>query len=175
MRDKIDAALDRMAWLLGPEFVAECEKEIVAMSKRYTEADYDPFIGPAGSSKNPLPLPNAEDMDPLLFMNTLASCGHMMTAKWGYAMLPSGDRKQWTQFFLLHDANMSMDLGGGGYAVTYGGSRYINGKNYQTPIVRRFAICKHEKVDGPGANHSRGWHPGHCRLCGLDMTIDSGD
>ena len=26
---EIDAALERMAWLLGPEFVAECEKEII--------------------------------------------------------------------------------------------------------------------------------------------------
>jgi hypothetical protein len=137
------------------------------MSKRYTREDYDPFIGKSDSSNRDLkPLPNAEDVEPLLFLNDLAARGHMMTPVWGYALLPTESRQQWTQFFLLHDANMSSDVGGGGYAVTYGS---------KAPIVRRFAICKHEKEDGAGANHMRGWHPGKCRLCGMDMTIDSGD
>jgi hypothetical protein len=30
-------------------------------------------------------------------------------------------------------------------------------------------------VEGPNANHSRGWHPGWCGKCGVDMSIDSGD
>jgi hypothetical protein len=42
-------------------------------------------------------------------------------------------------------------------------------------ITGRFAICKHESVEDPGANHSRGWHPAHCKKCGLDMSVDSGD
>lgn len=139
--------------------------------KRYTEADYDPFIGKSGSSnKGLLPLPNAEDIEPLGFLNDIAARGHMMLPKWGYAIIvdPHGghQRQQWTQFFLLGAANMGSGLGGEGYAVTY---------DSQAPIVRRFAICKHEKEEGAGANHMRGWHPGHCRLCGMDMTIDSGD
>jgi hypothetical protein len=142
--------------------------------KHYTEEDYRPFIGPSGSSINPLALPNAEDVNPLDFLNTLAAGGHMMQPVWGYAMLPSEHRKQWTQFFLTSDG-MHGALDGGGYAVTYGGGRYIDGKYYPTPIVRKFAICKHEKVLGPGANLSRGWSPGHCRHCGMDMSIDSGD
>lgn len=36
-----------------------------------------------------------------------------------------------------------------------------------------FAICKHEKVEGSGANPQRGWFPGRCSKCGLDMTVDS--
>jgi hypothetical protein len=147
------------------------------MSKHYTEADYDPFIGkPGESNKGLLPLPNAEDIDPLAFLNNLASDGHMMQPKWGYAIIvdPHGghQRQQWTQFFLRD--------GGEGYAVTYGGQRWeknAEGKQVgiDTPIVRRFAICKHEKEEGAGANHRRGWHPGKCRLCGMDMSYDSGD
>ncbi len=38
-----------------------------------------------------------------------------------------------------------------------------------------FAICLHAKVDRLDANHYRGWHPGQCGICGVDLTIDSGD
>ena len=39
----------------------------------------------------------------------------------------------------------------------------------------RFAICNHKKQVGANARPHIGWHPGHCTLCGLDMTVDSGD
>ena len=49
-------------------------------SKGYTEADYEPFMRKLGRSDDkPLPLPNAEDVDPLEFLNALAAGGHMMT------------------------------------------------------------------------------------------------
>lgn len=63
----------------------------------------------------------------------------------------------------------------------YGGSYYGSGivlweANYPDyGKAGRFAICKHEKVDDPGADHRRGWHPGACSKCGLNMTVDSGD
>lgn len=155
------------------------------MGKGYTEADYAPFIGKAGdANRGLLPLPNAEDTEPLAFLNDLAAFGHRMLPKWGYSIIvdPHGghQRQQWTQFFLLGAENMGNGLGGQGYAVIYGGSRWskdADGKSVHThtPIVRRFAICKHEKEEGAGADHRRGWHPGKCRLCGMDMTIDSGD
>ena len=134
--------------------------------RKFRQADYEPFIGKQGGERL-APLPNAENLDPLAFLNNLAAIGHMMVPQWGYALLPDGSRSQWTQFFLKGD--------GTGYAVTYGGARFIEDKSYSTPIVRHFAICKHEVEDHPGANHSRGWHPGHCRLCGMDTTYDSGD
>ncbi len=135
--------------------------------KTYERSDYDPFIGKSGSANKDLkPLPNAEPVEPLRFLNDLAARGHMMTPVWGYALLPTEARQQWTQFFLLHDANMGMGLGGGGYAVTYG---------MNEPIVRRFKICAHEIELHAGADPSRGWRPGHCKHCGMDMTIDSGD
>lgn len=141
--------------------------------KVYTIEDYRPFLAHSGESRTPLPLPNAEDVNPLWFLNVLASGGHTMEPVWGYALLPSEHRSQWTMFFLT--PYMGGKLDGSGYAVTYGGARFIEGKSYDTPIVRRFAICRHEKEDGPGANHSRGWHPGRCAKCGMDMSYDSGD
>lgn len=49
-------------------------------------------------------------------------------------------------------------------------------KIYQgAPKAFRVAICKHEKVPGPDAKPLYGWHPGSCRLCGMDLTVDSGD
>lgn len=140
--------------------------------KQYTREDYEPFIGKSGvPNRGLLPLPNARDVDPLQFLNDLAARGHMMTPVWGYSIdaptsPPTFSHTHWTQFFLLHDANMGMGLGGGGYAVVYGS---------KAPAVRRFQICQHEKELHAGANESRGWSPGHCKHCGMDMTIDSGD
>ena len=73
-------------------------------------------------------------------------------------------------YFLTGGANMSGGLDGSGYVIAYG-----NDKGGAAPITGRFAICKHEKISSPSAIPSRGWHPGHCGKCGLDMTIDSGD
>lgn len=129
--------------------------------KRYTiEDDYQPIL--SGS----IPLPNPEPFDGGFgfFMNNLAAVGHSWHPAWGYSLHQG--HKAWTYFFLT-PAGMGGALDGGGYAVRYG----IN----NNPQVFRFAICKHEKVDAPGANHSRGWHPGSCSKCGLDMTVDSGD
>lgn len=136
-------------------------------AKTYTRDDYAPFIGKSGSPNKGLhPLPNATDVDPMQFLQDLAARGHMMEPVWGYALLPSECRQQWTQFFLLADANMGFELGGGGYAVTYGS---------KAPIIRRFQICNHEIELHASANPERGWRPGHCKHCGMDMTIDSGD
>lgn len=143
-------------------------------NRKFTVEDYAPYIGKMGSEKRQLlPLPNAEDVDPLAFLNNLASVGHMWDSVWGHALPPNGGLPQWAMFFL--SGYMMSGCDGGGHAVIYGGQRYIDGKTYATPIVRRFQICRHEKVDGPGANHNRGWHPGHCKLCGYDMGYDSGD
>jgi hypothetical protein len=114
-----------------------------------------------------VPLPNIEDIDPLRFLNDLASVGHGWTPKWGYSSIDG--RKQWTQFYL--SGGQGGGLNGQGYAVRYGSS-------YPTPAPRvmRFAICKHEfNGTGTAEQSRRGWHPGHCSKCGLDMTVDSGD
>jgi hypothetical protein len=145
-------------------------------AKRYTlEDDLMPII------EGKVSLPNTEEVDPFLFLNNLASGGHSMTPKWGWSLRHEGrdaGHKQWTQFF-LHPTAMGGQgtFDGTGYAVIYGGSRYDQEakKNFQTPIILRFAICKHEKLVHSDARPERGWHPGHCKHCGLDMTVDSGD
>lgn len=137
--------------------------------KSYTlDTDYAPII------KAEVEIPNAENVDPLLFLNNLASGGHSWVPKWGWALV--NGRKDWAQFFLT-PAGMGGRFDGGGYAVVWRSSRYDQEakKQIHQPLVLRFAICKHEKVSGPGANPIRGWHPGSCKHCGLDMTVDSGD
>jgi hypothetical protein len=135
----------------------------------------------AGILSGKVALPNTENVDPLLFLNNLASGGHSMTPKWGWSLRHEGrdaGRSQWTQFFLRPVAMGGQGtFDGTGYAVIWGGSRYDQAAkiNHQTPVVLSFAICKHEKVDGFGSNPLRGWHPGACKHCGLDMTVDSGD
>lgn len=144
--------------------------------KRYTiEDDLLPII------EGRAPLPNTEDTDPLLLLSNLASGGHSVTPKWGWSLRHEGrnaGRKQWTQFFLCPTAMGGQGtFDGSGYAVIYGGSRYDQESKVTvpTPIVMRFAICKHEKLIGTDARPERGWHPGSCKHCGLDMSVDSGD
>jgi len=130
------------------------------MRKHYTVDDYAQII--AGE----IELPNFEPVTPEYFCNALASGGHSMTPKWGHAKA-DGNYKPWAHYFLTNYSNMGGGVDGSGYVCIYAG----NGN----PKVGRFAICKHEKKLGAGANPSRGWNPGACVKCGLDMTIDSGD
>lgn len=127
-------------------------------TKKYTvEEDF------AAVLKGEIELPNAVATDQTGFLNNLAAVGHGWVAKWGWSKFEG--HKQWTYFFLT-PAGMGGRLDGAGYAVIYHGL---------APKVLSFALCRHEKVDAPGANHIRGWHPGSCKHCGLDMTVDSGD
>lgn len=127
---------------------------------KYSVEDYAAII--AGE----VPLPNFEEVTPEYFCNAIASGGHSMTPVWGHAQ---GERshKPWAHYFLTNYSNMGGGVDGTGYVAVYG----MNGK----PKVGRFAICKHEKKMAGAAEPSRGWHPGACVKCGLDMTIDSGD
>lgn len=128
----------------------------------YSLDDYKQII--AGE----MPAPNFEPQPVALVANNIAALGHSMSPKWGWFANRSG--RAWAMYFLTGGANMSGGLDGSGYVIAYG-----NDKDGAAPTVGRFAICKHEKVSDPSANPSRGWHPGHCGKCGLDMTIDSGD
>lgn len=127
----------------------------------YTMEEFDPYIGKSGrDNRHILTLPNVEDVEPMLFLNMIASGGHSLVPRWGYSRPePDSGWTNWTQFFLAD--------GGEGYAIIYrgGGARTV-----------QFSICKHEKVDtGTPDGHRRGWHPGYCAKCGVDMSIDSGD
>lgn len=108
-------------------------------------------------------LPNFERIDPDLVIQNIAACGHRMQPVWGHAKIDG--HKKWAQYFLF-GAGMSSPphtYGGDGYVLVY--------PNH----VGQFACCKHEFELGAGANPRRGWHPGRCKKCGLDMSVDSGD
>lgn len=133
--------------------VNDAENPVPRRKGGYTLADFEKIV------KGEIALPNVENARSLAEgINNIASLGHSLTPKWGYSFNRDG-HKNWTQFFLnVYD--------GSGYAMIYG----VGGGS-----VVRFTICRHQKKTGAGANPSRGWHPGHCIKCGLDLSVDSSD
>lgn len=112
-------------------------------------------------------VPNFEPIEDLgSALNNLTLGGIMTPPGSGFAKLPGELRTygQWAKYFLR--AGQNGGLTGEGYVIVY---------QSRGGIIGRFAICKHKKREGAGANPRRGWHPGSCELCGLDMTVDSGD
>jgi hypothetical protein len=109
-------------------------------------------------------LPNAKPLE----RDVGATILHYRTMHAGYALMPDG-RKEWNARFFL-------DYGQGGGLQGSGIVAWVAWKDgaYRATGMT-FAICEHTKVEGAGANHSRGWHPGACSKCGLDMSVDSGD
>jgi hypothetical protein len=133
-------------------------------------------------------LPNfkAWDRDPLEFMNNLTLGGVWTPSDAGYAkVFHEGQTHQgWAKFFLRTTQGGAFD--GTGDVIIYATPKWdkdaepregslIKGRQVGGAIIGHFAICDHKKLDGAGANHQRGWHPGHCEKCGLDLTVDSGD
>lgn len=86
-------------------------------------------------------------------------------------LLPGDASRKWNVSFFL-DHGQGGQLYGSGIVAW---AKWDNEKRAYVATGLRFAICQHTKVDAPGANHSRGWHPGSCSKCGLNMTVDSGD
>jgi hypothetical protein len=76
----------------------------------------------------------------------------------------------WARAFVNHTQGGTFD--GTGIVIWWRGQMQRGPEGSQ---IARFALCKHQKQQGSGANPSRGWHPGKCTKCGLDMTVDSSD
>lgn len=75
------------------------------------------------------------------------------------------ERGQWSRVWLCKTQGGHFD--GTGYVMLYN-----SGKG----MIGRFAICEHTKYETSSvAEQQRGWHPGSCTKCGLNMTVDSGD
>lgn len=108
-------------------------------------------------------LPNFKEVPVRQAVSVVARC--LVGSVPGRPLLPGNPTPMWAQFFL--ERGQSGALTGRGHVLVYGSAN--------PGVGGTFAICEHEKVDDPGANHNRGWHPGHCKKCGLDMTVDSGD
>lgn len=129
--------------------------------RRYTlEADLAPIM------EGRLQLPNFEELSNLAKAVASIASGGGLQVILGVqrARLPGQQFSQWARYFL--DTSQGGGFTGEGYVMLYGGGE---GR------IARFAICKHQAVEDPGANHNRGWHPAHCGLCGFDLTVDSGD
>ena len=130
------------------------------VNRTFGREDYEPYVGKSGNSNPGLQeLPNAEDVDPIEFLNHLASGGHMMQPVWGYALSPASGSPAMDPVLpdIVHDER------GATAAATPSPTATLRSSGAS-------AICKHEVVDHAGANHNRGWHPGHCVKCGYDMT-----
>lgn len=113
-------------------------------------------------------VPNFEELDPVKGIASWASAGGSFAhPDVKQAKLPSDGRMRgnWARYLLNRTQGGQYD--GTGYVVMY----YNKGHGR----IGWFAICKHTKVSDPDANHPRGWHPGHCSKCGIDLTVDSGD
>lgn len=119
----------------------------------YTHADFLPFKNGEAALPNPTPIAHED------FLKNVASFGHSYAYMWGYSLYAG--RKVWTAFF----CNIPQ---GNGMAVSY-----VSG----TAFTVKFEICQHEKVLRPTdrPNPQRGWHPGVCAKCGMNMNVDSGD
>lgn len=131
--------------------------------KRYSlDDDLMPIV------RGEVPIPNMETQPLALVAGNIAACGRSMKPIWGWANTGT-PHKAWAFFFLTPAAMgsaMHNSFDGGGYGIAYGSKE---------PLAFRFAICKHDKRASADANPNRGWHPGSCVKCGLDMTIDSSD
>jgi hypothetical protein len=128
------------------------------------EADLMPII------EGKVELPNAKPIDTDIGAAILhyseMHCGQALIS----ALAAGGiGNKQWNARFFL-------DYGQGGQLY---GSGIVAWTAWKDGAYRatgmKFAICEHKKVVAAGANPSRGWHPGACEKCGLDMSVDSGD
>lgn len=118
--------------------------------------------------------------DPLGFLNSLTLGGQWCPNDAGYAkVFHEGQTRQgWAKYFLHTTQGGQFD--GTGYVIIYQSPRWERDEEGKThavggALIGSFAICKHQKQEGAGADHQRGWHPGYCKVCGMNMTVDSGD
>lgn len=136
-------------------------------AKVYTDKDLAPIMD------GKVPLPNVEWLDTPRALASLCLGGWTVPPDSGRALVAgTGGYGSWARYFLGRGQFGGLD--GTGYVIVYDSG--TDATNWQaTGRIASFAICRHEKVEGPGANHMRGYHPGWCSKCGYDMTVDSGD
>jgi hypothetical protein len=119
---------------------------------------------------------HAEEVDLLNVVNNITMGGYWPTYG-GWFHKPDGSLK-WARYFLTTSQGGAYT--GQAVVFVYGSGGYWNRDSREwtgmKPSAYRVAICKHEK-EGSGTPHQerRGWHPGRCAKCGLDLSIDSGD
>lgn len=92
-----------------------------------------------------------------------------------YVKLPGGSvyDRSWSHGLYMLDCGQGGGLTGKGWVITQQGLRY----DEESVVGGRFALCVHEfeSTLPAGFDPRRGWAPGYCKKCGLDMSVDSGD
>jgi len=117
-----------------------------------------------------VPLPNFEPL-PMWQVAGMATSFYGKLHEGAYAKIaPSRDRS-WKRALYMLTCGQGGGLTGEGYVIAAVAWR----ADESSVVTGRFALCKHKKIARADANPDRGWHPGHCEICGLDMTVDSGD
>lgn len=142
--------------------------------KHYVVAeDLRPYLHPLQPWGQQAPLPNLEEItDPKEALREIAWSKANVDYYNAAVMLPPKHPAHPNKFPEYCDLFLKSTPMGGGWD----GSGIILTTNEGEPRVFRFALCNHEKTEqGHSPNHGRGWHPGHCKHCGMNMTVDSGD
>lgn len=129
----------------------------------YTMADLTPIF------EGKLPVPNLEEMPAEKGLERLAHASGGIRGR--IRLDPKSHNTEWATWFPGYEGMGS--LGGNGLVVWSHTEHEPEYRHYGK--VATFAICRHEFVAGPGGNPSRGWNPGFCRWCGMDLSVDSGD
>jgi hypothetical protein len=161
-----DAEADRLA--LGAEDYSGREDVMVEKindGKPASSSEFEAILDLIMAGK--LPLPNFEEISLERGVANIAVGGGLVDAMGvRNAKVPGSSSTwgHWSRYFLGTTQGGALD--GTGYVIWWD-----RGNGH----VGKFAICRHEKVTGSGADPRRGWHPGRCSKCGLDMTVDSGD
>lgn len=146
-----------------PEFETYPELPFVK-NRKFTLDDFKPLFDGV------VPLPNFEPR-PLWQVASYVTHFHGKLHEGGYAMIePRGDRS-WTRALYMLSSGQGGGLEGDGYVITAQGWS-SDGSHV---VAGYFMLCKHEKVARADANPSRGYHPGWCKKCGVDLSVDSGD
>lgn len=82
-----------------------------------------------------------------------------------WAKLPSSKSPEPARYFLSRTQGGVNDGSGSAMVWTRDGVKIVD-----------FAICEHKNIgSGTHDQEMRGWRPAVCRICGLDMSVDSGD
>jgi hypothetical protein len=138
------------------------------MRKHYKIAeDMKPYLHPLQAWNTQQIMPNLQEItDPLEALRLIGWSTPNVDYYNAAVMLPNQRFPTYCKLFL------NSVPGGSGWD----GSGLILTKDYPQPKIFTFALCKHEKTEeGHNPNHGRGWHPGHCKHCNMDMSVDSGD
>lgn len=125
----------------------------------FTRDDFAPYF------KGNATLPNFKELELPVGLGMIAAGGGLrVRQEIDNIKLPGSTRKWggWARYFLGTGQGGSLD--GTGLVIWY---------DKGVGRIGRFALCNHVKHTHSDANPTRGWHPGHCVKCGLDLTVDS--